>query len=201
MTIVKSDFKTSVASPAVTRASKRKTQRGISLPLIAIVLGVSAVITIGAILYGPRYFIKAKVSNEITALTDLRANVVAYGSKVGLFTATNSALAALVGQNMFPPAMVSGTAGAPVVTNQWGGAITVAVGTIVTAGDSLVFTQTGIPNIACSEIATSLDNIVSVISINSTATKTNGSVSNPVTVGTSCSGATDNNTLALTMAK
>lgn len=181
------------------RANSRKTQRGVSLPLIAIVLGVSSVITIGAILYGPRYFTKAKVSNEISALTDLRANVVAYGSKVGLFTTTNAALAALVGQNMFPPAMVSGTGATATVTNQWGGSVGAAVGTITTAGDSLVFTYTGIPGEACTEIATSLDNVVSVITVNTTQTKANGQASNPVTVGQSCTSA--NNTLVLTLAK
>ena len=105
-------------------------QLGMSLPLMAIFIGVAAIFVVVAIIYGTRYFQQSKASNEITALSDLKANIVSYGSRVGTFTAANSSLAVLVGQGLFPRSLVGGTAAAPTVTNQWGGAVTVAVGVL-----------------------------------------------------------------------
>lgn len=184
------------------RPAGKKGQLGMSLPMMAIFLGVSALVLIVAIVYGPRYFTKAKVSNEIAALGDFKSNTVALGSRVGLFTATNASASALVSQNFWPASMVTGTQAAPVITNQWGGANTVAVGTINVAGDALVLTSTAVPATACTELATSLDNIASVISVNGTVVKTNGAATNPTTVGTSCGGANaDNNSVVMTFAK
>jgi prepilin-type N-terminal cleavage/methylation domain-containing protein len=172
----------------------RKGQRGFTLPELAIGIGVGLVL-LAAALYGIKYFSKSKASNEIQVVTDLRSNVVSYGSRVGLFTATNSTLAALVGQNFFPKTWVSGTTAAPVVTNQWGGQITVAVGTVTNTGDSLNFTSTGIADSACSEISTSLDGVVAVMQINGVQTKANGAVTDPTKVA--CAG--DNNTIVYTL--
>lgn len=183
-------------------SSPRRKQRGISLPMMAIFLGVGGLVTYVAVVYGPRYFVKAKVSNEIAALGDFKSNTVALGSRVGLFTGTNASASALVSQNFWPASMVSGTQAAPVITNQWGGSVTVAVGTINVAGDALVRTDTAIPATACTELATSLDTVASVISVNGTQVKANGAATNPTTVGTSCGGANgDNNTLVVTFAK
>lgn len=189
-------------SPFISNLRIASKQRGVSLPLLAIFIGVAVLFIIPALIYGPRYFTKTKVQNEVAALSDLRSNIVSYGSRVGLFTSTNASLVALVAQNFFPASMVSGTAAAPVVTNQWGGAITVGIGTIVTAGDSIVVTETGIPATACTEFGTSIDSVSSVIVINGTTTKASGGVTNPGTVGTSCGGAAgDDNTIAMTLAK
>jgi hypothetical protein len=180
--------------------SSRKKQAGVTLVTVAMVLGIGSLLLIAVIVYGPRYFTKTKVANEIAALSDFKSNTASFGSRVGLFTATNASLQALINQNFFPPAMVSGTSPNQVVTNQWGGSYTVAVGTIVNAGDSIVLTSTGVPDLACTELGTSLDNIVSVIKINSTQTKANGAASSPTTVATNCNGA-DNNSFAMTIAK
>lgn len=180
----------------------RRKQAGVSLPLLAIFLGVTALVLYFAVVYGPRYFTKAKVQNELSALADFKSNLVSYGSKVGLFNATNASLVALVNQNFFPQSMVSGTAAAPIVTNQWGGNDSVALGTLVTAGDSLNFTKTGIPATACTEFGTAIDNVASVVTINGTSTKAAGAITNPATVGTSCGGAAgDDNVFVITIAK
>lgn len=178
----------------------RSTQRGVSLINIAIILVVSALLTSAALLYYNRYTTKTRVQNEIQTITDLRANVVAYGARVGQFTATNSTLAALAGQNFFPAQNVSGTGANLAVTNQWGGALTVALGTLVNAGDSLVFTSAGIPNAACAEVAGSLDNVASVISINDKQTKAAGGVTTAADVTTNCS-SNDQNKVTVTLAK
>lgn len=184
------------------RLAKAKKQAGVSLLTVAIVIGIGGLFLAVALTYGPRYFTKGKVQNQVAVYGDMRSNLVSYGSRVGLFTSTNASLTALVNQNFFPASMVGGTAAAPTVTNQWGGPVTVAIGTVVTAGDSLVFTDGGVPANACTELGTSIDGSAAVITINGTTTKAAGARSNPVTVGTSCGGASgDNNTIAVTIAK
>jgi hypothetical protein len=184
------------------RTAARRSQRGVSFVQLAFIIGIASLLVVAAIIYGPRYFTKAKVQNEVSALTDFRAATVSFGSRVGLFTSTNSSLEALIGQNFFPMTMVSGTAPNRVVTNQWGGSYTVAVGTIVNAGDAIVLTSTGIPATACTELGTSLDGIASVITVNGTTVKTNGNAANPVTVAANCGGTNgDNNAMAITMPK
>ena len=179
-----------------------RNQRGVSFVQLAFIIGIASLLVVAAIIYGPRYFTKAKVQNEVSALTDFRAATVSFGSRVGLFTTTNASLEALIGQNFFPMTMVSGTAPNRVVTNQWGGSYTVGVGTIVNAGDAIVLTSTGIPATACTELGTSLDGIASVITVNGTTVKTNGNAANPVTVAANCDSASnDNNAMAITMPK
>lgn len=184
------------------RSAAATKQRGQSTITIAIVIAVGSIIIIAALIYGIRYFAKAKVQNEVSAIVDLRTNVVSYGDKVGLFNATNGSLAALVGMNFFPQVRVGGTPAAPTVSNQWGGSITTGLGTLVNAGDSLNFTQTGIPANACSELGISLDSVAAVVTINGTTTKAAGAVTDPAAVGTSCGGAAgDNNVMVITLAK
>lgn len=175
-------------------------QRGVSFVQLSFIIGIASLLVVAAIIYGPRYFTKAKLQNEVSALTDFRAATASFGSRVGLFTTTNASLEALIGQNFFPMTMVSGTAPNRVVTNQWGGSYTVAVGTIVNAGDSIVLTSTGIPASACTELGTSLDGVASVIAVNGTTVKTNGAASNPAIVAAACGGTNgDNNSVTLTL--
>ena len=99
---------------------------------------------------------------EPAELADFKANVASFGSRVGLFTATNAGLEALINQNFFPASMVSGTAPNRIVTNQWGGSYTVAIGTISNAGDALVLTSGAIPAFACTELGTSLNQVATL---------------------------------------
>lgn len=173
-----------------------------SMVVVAFVIAISALLALVAIIYGPRYITKTKVNNEVSALADFKANVAGFGSRVGLFTATNASLEALINQNFFPASMVSGTAPNRAVTNQWGGSYTVAIGTIANAGDAIVLTSGAIPAFACTELGTSLNQVGSVIAINGTNVKVNGADANPVTTGTSCGGVNgDNNSMAITFAK
>jgi len=188
--------------PKFLKRQSLHSQRGVTLVVLAFVIAIGGLLTLAAIIYGPRYFTKTKVMNEVSALSDFRANVVSFGSRVGLFTATNASLEALINQNFFPASMVSGTAPNRIVTNQWGGSYTAAIGTIVNAGDALVLTSTGVPASACTELGTSLDHVASVIAINGTTVKTNGASANPATVGTSCGGVNgDANSMVVTVAK
>lgn len=186
-------------STSLTRQAIARKQAGVSFVTVGIVIAVGGIILLGAVTLGPRYLGKAKVQNEVTSIADLKTGVVAYAGRVGIFTTANVGLDALVGQNFFPPATVSGTAALPVVTNQWGGSITSAVGTTNTAGDSIDFTTTAVPASACTEVGTSVDGIVSKIVINTTTTKAVNAQSVSATVNSSCVG--DNNSMTYTIAK
>ncbi len=188
------------ARPNASKLASRL-QRGVTLLQVSIVIGIGLVLLLAAVIYGPPLFGKGKVGNEITAVGDLKSNVVNYGTRVGVFNTANSTLSAIVGQGFFPTSMVGGTAAAPTVTNQWGGAITMAIGTIANAGDSMVFTYGGIPGAACAQLGTSLDPLASIISINGTQTKGNGADSVVATVNAQCASGGDNNSLVLTLAK
>lgn len=172
-------------------------QLGMSLPLMAIFIGVAAIFVVVAIIYGTRYFQQAKASNEITGLSDLKANIVAYGSRVGTFTAANAATSVLIGQGLFPASFISGTN----VSNQWGGAVTTAVGSVNTAGDSLVITTAGMPEAACVIVATSMDDMALRVQVGTTVTKAPGARTNPAAVNTACAAGADNNTVAITMGR
>lgn len=174
------------------RAQSRSRQRGMSMLQIAIVIVIGGIFAIAAVVYGVRYIGRAKVSNEITAVSDLRTNTVNYGSRVGTFTTANSSMVALVGQSFFPANLVGGSATAPTVANQWGGSVSVSVGTLSSPGDSLTFSSSGIPNAACTELGTSLDTIAGVITINGTTTKAVGGVSSATAVASSCNNADAN---------
>jgi type II secretory pathway pseudopilin PulG len=190
-------MKTSLAP----RSFARKAQRGISLIQVLVAISVGGLFTYIAVVYGLDKVNQTKVQNEVTALADLKANVVAYGSRVGTFTAANATSAVLVGQQLFPEGVVNGTAAAPVVSNGWGGSITVAVGTVNTAGDSLVFTSPGYPEQACAVLGTSLDSVASRIVIGATVTKAAGGATDPAAVNTACAAGGDNNTIVVTMTR
>ena len=177
-----------------------KKQEGNSSIQTAIALMVGVILLIGAI-GAYQYITQAKVNNDIAELSDLKNSTVRYGQSVGTFTATNDTIAILTSLNFFPSPRVtgSGTAGAA-VTNQWGGTIVPSLGTVNTAGDSLVFTYTGVPTSACRELVTKMDNIATAVSVNATATKLAGAATVAATAIPLCL-AGDNQTIAYTMSR
>lgn len=178
------------------RKSKLNSQRGMTNIQIAIGIMVGVVAILGAI-GGYKYINNAKVNNDFTVLSDLKSNTVKYGQAVGTFTTSNSSLATLIGLNFFNNPLLTTTATS--VTDQWGGALTVAVGTAANAGDSLVFTFNNIPSEACTEIALRVDPLAAAVSINGTATKAVGASSVPATVATQC--ASSSNSIAYTLTR
>lgn len=169
------------------RSAGRKSQQGFSNVQIAIGILVGVIILLGS-LGGFQYVEQAKVNNEVAVITDLKSATVRYAQFAAPFTADNTTDVILNGQNFFRSAGISvtGTAAAPVITNQWGGAVTVAQAQSLNAGDSIDFTFTSVPNSICNDIATKLDNVVARIEINGTETKAVGNPTNPATVTTQC---------------
>jgi hypothetical protein len=184
------------------RALKSKAQRGFSNVQIAIGILVGVIVLLGS-LSGYQYISQAKVNNEITTLGDLKSATVRYGQFAGLFTATNVTAAILNGQNFFNTAglVVTGAAAAPVITNQWGGAVTVGVGTANLLGDAIAFTFTNVPGDACRQLGTRVDNVASVVSINNVDTKAAGAQTNVGTVTTQCAAGGDANTIIYTITR
>lgn len=178
-------FKHFSQSPRLKSLLAKKRQGGYIQGLV-IVIVVLAIIGIGILTIGYNKIYQSKVQNEIQFISDWATNTKAYGAQIGLFTAANSGLAALVGRGFFAPQMVGGTLIAPTVTNQYKGAVTVAVGNITVAGDSLNFSDGGIPDKDCKLIGTSLDNIAATVTINGTVTKAFGAASVPATVDANC---------------
>jgi len=182
------------------KQNQLKKQEGNSSIQVAIGLMVGVILLIGAI-GAYQYINQAKVNNDIAELTDLKNSTVRYGQSVGTFTSTNSTIAILTSLNFFPNPRVTGSGtAAAAVTNQWGGAITTALGTVNTAGDSLVFTYTGVPTAACRELVTKLDNIATTVSVGGTVTKAAGATTVAATAIPLCVTG-DNQTLAYTMSR
>jgi PilS N terminal len=183
-------------------ALKLSAQRGFSNVQIAIGILVGVIILLGS-LGGYQYISQAKVNNEISTLGDLKAATVRYGQFVGVFSATNATAAILNGQNFFNGAglTVTGTAAAPVVTNQWGGVVTIAVGNGNTAGDSIDFTFPGVPGDACRDLGTKVDNLAAKVTIGGTVTKAVAAATDPAKVTTQCAAGGQNNTIIYTIQK
>jgi PilS N terminal len=143
---------------------KKNKQRGFSNVQIAIGILVGVIALLGS-LSGFQFINQSKVNNEIIALTDLKSSTMRYGQFVPTFTG-NVALDTLNEQNFFNASgftYVGGTT--PTLTNQWGGAVTVAAGQLSVAGDAIDFTFANVPASACKELATKVDNITARVKI------------------------------------
>jgi len=163
------------------KASPLQSQHGYTNIQLAIGVLVSVVAVLGAI-GGFTYVTQAKVNNQLTYLADLKNSTGPLFLQLGAATASASTLANLNSYGFFPSSTVSGTGATTAVTNQWGGAITVGVGTAGVAGDSIAFTFTGIPNDVCVAIGLGVDAIADVVTINGASTKAYGGNTNPTTV-------------------
>lgn len=183
-------------------ALKSKAQRGFSNVQIAIGILVGVIVLLGS-LSGYQYISQAKVNNEITTLGDLKSATVRYGQFAGLFTAANVTAAILNGQNFFNTAglVVTGAPAAPVITNQWGGAVAVGVGAANVAGDAIDFNFSNVPGDACRQLGTRVDNVAAVVSINNVITKAAAVPTNVGTVTVQCAAGGDANVIVYTMTR
>jgi len=204
------NFKTSSLRKSINSQIEQRIKNkeaGVTNTQVAIVVLVGVILLLGA-LGGYQYIVQAKVNNEISTLTDLRAATVRYGQFAGTFTEANVTTATLAGMNFFASsgltvggaAAANGAAAAITVTNQWGGTVIPAVGTSAILGDSIAFSFTGVSTVACRELGTKVDNIASGVTINGVVTKATGAATLPATVVTNCA-AGDNNTMVYTLAR
>ena len=103
--------------------------------------------------------------------------------------------AILAANGVYPAERVNGA----VITNRFGGAVTVAAATTSIADDSVTLTYTLVGESECKAIIPQLDNSMTSMSVNSTAVKVAGSPVNLTTLGAQCANAT--NTIAYTFKK
>lgn len=182
-------------------AKTKKNQSGNMIVTAVITLGIMAIITIGA-MKGFEKYQDAKVSNEIQELTELRNETVKYGQAIGSpFDATNAAIGTLSGLNFWEKKQVTGTGGSTIVSNQWGGIVTVGVGTINTPGDALDFSYSGLPTYSCKAIGTKVDAIAAKITVNGTTVKNVGQRTDAANLGVACDAASDNATMVYTLSR
>lgn len=182
-------------------SAPKSRQRGNLLVTAAITLGIMAIIGIGAMKGFDKYQ-DAKVNNDQQELADLKSKTVNYGQSIGApFDSTNSSLSALAGLNFFDKKNVSGTGASTTVSNQWGGSITVAPGTLNTSGDAIDYTYTGVSSYGCKGIGNKFDSIASRISVGGSVVKALGSPTNVVTLATQCDAAADNATIVYTLSR
>lgn len=183
-----------------TSVFKKNQQRGFSNVQIAIGILVGVISLLGS-LSGFQFINQAKVTNEINALTDLKSSTMRYGQFVPSFTG-NVSLDTLNEQNFFTASGFTFTGGAtPSLTNQWGGAVTVAAGTAVVAGDAIDFTFTNVPVAACKELATKVDNFTAKVKIGSAATTIDRTTSASTKIGYAKTNCTDPATIVYTITK
>lgn len=178
---------------------RRRAQRGNLLLNAIITLIIMAVIATAGYM-GFKYVEDAKVANEISEISSLKASTVLLAQGRGAdFTGID--LATVAGLNFFPNSRVSGTGGSTRVLNQWKGVITVAPATVISTNDSLVFTYTGVPTYACKSLVTPLANVATAIAIGGTAVKVNGGTLSLADSIAQCNAAADNASIAYTLSR
>ena len=194
-----SSLRKSINSQVAQRINNK--EAGVTNTQVAIVVLVGVILLLGA-LGGYQYISQAKVNNEISMLSDMKAATVRYGQFAGTFNKDGTDLATLHGLNFFAGAglTVTGAGATLQVGNQWGGTVVPAVGNVVAAGDSIAYTFTGVSTYACKELGTKVDTIASKVSINGEATKLAGAHTLAADVVANCA-AGDNNTMLYTIAR
>lgn len=182
-------------------AIKANKQKGNFLVTATIAIGVMAIVSLGA-MKGIDKYQDAKVGNVIQELTDLRNETTKYGQAIGEpFDATNASLSTLAGLNFWSRKQITGSGGSLKVTNEWGGLITVAVGSINTTGDSLEFTYTGVNTYGCKALGTKIDSIASRITVGGVDVKQPGAKTNAATLVDQCDLASDNGSMTFALAR
>lgn len=167
------------------RLTRRK-QRGVSM----IDVGIWAAVALGVVMI----FVKGvapvlaqnKARDEITEMAKVVSSIQAKWTNSPNFTGVT--LANLIANDVFPPSWVQSATAA---SNRWGGAITMNVTTMVTAGDSMEIVTAGVPSTECKSIIPGLANTMRVVSVAGTVVKPNGGVVDMAALGTQCNSASN----------
>ena len=161
-------------------ASRKKKQRGVSM----VDIGIWAAVAVGVVII----FVKAigpvlaqnRARDEIAEMAKVVTNIQSKWSNASSFNGVT--LAQLINNDVFPRSWVNGAA----VNNRWGGPVTIALSTMVTANDSMIITSASVPSEECKNITPGLVESVRVITVDGTVVKANGGQINMGTVGTAC---------------
>ena len=188
-----------INNPVESALSSRQSQRGMSNVALGITLIVGAIIVFGGIKMLPK-ITDSKINSELDTIGTFKTKTVDYGQFTPIFTTGNVSISVLQGLGFFPPNTTSGSGSSMVASNQWGGTTTPSVGTVVTAGDSITFTDTSYPQAACNSLGLKLDSLAEIVTINTVVTKAAGASTVAATVATSCTPG-NSNTIAYTLSR
>ena len=177
----------------------RKAQAGISNIQIMVGVLISAILILGGIGL-IRYNDKAKVNNDLSELTELKARTVAYGSSHGgSFAGFTQELA--IGLDFFPANRVSGATGSRSVQNQWKGTITVTPSFLIQPNDTVTFAYSGVPSAACKELSMQAGNIASAIMVGGANVKGAATPVDEAAAVAACDAGGDNATVTYFLSK
>jgi len=129
---------------------KKNLQQGFTIVEMILVLLIVGVLSVAS-LKGYAVYKESMASSEVGDLTFLISKLQAKYSKAAVTTGVTTANA--ITGNVFPESM---NVGATTVTNRANGAVTVAAGTIATAGDAFVVTEAGWDSAQCQYIASNI---------------------------------------------
>lgn len=167
----------------------RNKQAGLTMVelLIAITMSLLLIAGVG---YGASKFIannKTKTSLEDMPLIFAKAQKI-YSSAA---TYAGITITNLVNNRAFPAELVvAGTP--PTVNNRYGGAITVAAGTIVSANDGVLFTLSNVDEEACADLVNGLQNTTSRVRVDTVVVKPIGGTLDVAALGTNCNDSATN---------
>jgi nitrate/nitrite transporter NarK len=119
-----------------------------------------------------------------------------YNNQSSFSGVTTGQVAAL---SVYPDQEASAVGGT--ITDRWGGAVTVASGTLKVAGDSVILTYNNVPQAECTQIVPGVANSVRVITIGGTSVKADGQAVNLTTVGSQCAAGSTANTITYQFSK
>lgn len=176
---------------------KQKGQTGFTLVELGIVVAIAAVIIGIGLVVVPSILASTRANGETSDLPAISTKVQrAFANQPNYSTPTAATLTNLINLRVFPENEVNGA----VVTNRWGGTITPAVDTLVTASDAVTITETQIPQAECVQVVQGVERSFRQIKVNATVVKADGAAQvNLATLGTSCVAPT--NSLAFTFGK
>ncbi|AMR78618.1 type 4 pilus major pilin [Cupriavidus nantongensis] len=105
--------------------------------------------------------------------------------------------AGLVNLGVFPESWVIGNT----VQNRWGGTVTVATTTLVSANDGLTLTFTQVPRAECTDVVPGMEQSVRAVTVGGTPVKANNAQTDIMLVGNACAAGGASNTIVYTIGK
>jgi type II secretory pathway pseudopilin PulG len=173
---------------------KRRTS-GMTLLEFGIVIGLFALVVGLALYVVPSILANIRSNAEATLLPTVESKIQrAYANQPNYGSVTTAQIAGLL---IYPQSEVSGTT----ITNRWGGPVTLAPATLVTANDAVAITSANVPTSECIQLEQAVESSFRTITINGTAVKLDNptAVVNESTVSTACASAT--NSMVFTFGK
>lgn len=179
------------------KTAARTNARGFTNLQITLGLAIVAIAIVAA-LGGFRKLDEAGVNAAIDEVSDLKVQTVKYAAqRGGDFTGVDTNLCA---NKWFDSDRITGTGASTTINNKFKGTITCQPATSTSTNDSLTFTYTGIPAVACIGITSSVTK-AAVIAVGGTTVKPLGGNLNESSAITQCNAANDNATIAFTFTR